>query len=469
MSARPDHSARFGYRTSPGRSVSTSARARSASASRRHAGDDGRRPLLARLRQRRLARPLRRQLVRERPTSPLGGHGGLPRSALFRNVRGHFVERHSEIGRAVSRYRARAASPPISTATAGTDLFVTTPPTRQAALEQRRRHVHRGGAGGRDRRDSGWYAGAAVGDVNGDGRPDLFVAGYTDPTLGADSIAGFPTNLAGVRDLLYLNGGTDGTAVRRSARSGCRRARGVPLPHALGALFTDFNGDGRPDLYVANDEDPNQLYENVAWPGGAAADPTGLGFRFEERGAAEGVDDPYAGMGIASGDYDGDGRNDLFVTNSRRETHATFRHRLSTDGPALQRRAAHVPEGVQCQLDWLGRLLGGPLARRNTSISSWPTAASRSPASRRTRARFRSSRTSRRDDGRGLRQRRRLRSQGNPARQRPWGRRRGLRQQRNRGHRHRLDRRAARAPSELGRPRPLARGAIDDVRTRAPW
>ena len=70
--------------------------------------------------------------------------------------------------------------------------------------------------------------------------------------------------------------------------------------HGLGAEFLDYNGDGRPDLYVANDEDPNQLYENVAWPGGAKADPAGLGFRFEERGAAEGVADPFAGMGVAS-------------------------------------------------------------------------------------------------------------------------------------------------------------------------
>ena len=69
--------------------------------------------------------------------------------------------------------------------------------------------------------------------------------------------------------------------------------------HGLGATFLDVNGDGRPDLYVANDEDPNQLYVNVPWPGGAKADPAGLGFRFENRAAASGVADPYAGMGVA--------------------------------------------------------------------------------------------------------------------------------------------------------------------------
>ena len=89
--------------------------------------------------------------------------------------------------------------------------------------------------------------------------------------------------------------------------------------HGLGAEFMDANGDGRPDVYVANDEDPNDLYVNVPWPGGAAADPLGLGFRFEERAAAAGVADPFAGMGIAAAG----GR--LLVTNSRGEPSAAYR------------------------------------------------------------------------------------------------------------------------------------------------
>src|SRR5204862_3871279 len=57
---------------------------------------------------------------------------------------------------------------------------------------------------------SGWYTGAAVTDVNGDGRPDVFVAGYSDPNDPVPgSLAGFPTNIAGVRDLLYVNEGDD--------------------------------------------------------------------------------------------------------------------------------------------------------------------------------------------------------------------------------------------------------------------
>ena len=80
--------------------------------------------------------------------------------------------------------------------------------------------------------------------------------------------------------------------------------------------FSDFNGDGRPDLYVANDEDPNRLYLNE--PGGP------LGFHFVDGARAAGVADPNAGMGIANADYNGDGKPDLFVTNSRKQTHAFY-------------------------------------------------------------------------------------------------------------------------------------------------
>ncbi|HEY2542691.1 MAG TPA: FG-GAP-like repeat-containing protein [Gaiellaceae bacterium] len=161
----------------------------------------------------------------------------------------------------------------------------------------------------------GWYTGVAVADVNGDGRPDLFVAGYSDPNVPVPgSLAGFPTNLTGVRDLLFLNEG--GRRFREvGAQAGLETSS---FRHGLGAQFVDVNGDGRPDLYVANDEDPNELYVDVPWPGGAKADPAGLGFRFEERAAAAGVADPYAGMGIASaGDL-------LLVTNSRGEPTAAY-------------------------------------------------------------------------------------------------------------------------------------------------
>jgi hypothetical protein len=84
----------------------------------------------------------------------------------------------------------------------------------------------------------------------------------------------------------------------------------APFDHSLGAEFMDVNGDGRPDLYVANDEDPNRLYLNE--PGGP------LGFRFVESAKSKGVADRNAGMGIASGG------GYIFVSNSRRQTHAVY-------------------------------------------------------------------------------------------------------------------------------------------------
>ena len=177
---------------------------------------------------------------------------------------------------------------------------------------------------------NGWYTGVASADVNGDGLPDLFAAGYAepnDPVTG--SYAGFPTNIAGVRDLLFLNEG--GGRFREAGVAAGLEASS--FRHGLGAQFMDLNGDGRPDLYVANDEDPNDLYVNVPWPGGARADPAGLGFRFDERAGVAGVADPFAGMGVASGG----GR--LLVTNSRGEPSAAYRRigaaRFANDRPRV--------------------------------------------------------------------------------------------------------------------------------------
>ena len=77
-----------------------------------------------------------------------------------------------------------------------------------------------------------------------------------------------------------------------------------------------------------------QLYKNVLWPGGAQADPEGLGFRFEERAAREGVADAYAGMGIAA-EPGTQGRLALFVSNSRNEPSAAFRRDAGAGSPAF--------------------------------------------------------------------------------------------------------------------------------------
>ena len=254
-------------------------------------------------------------------------HGGLPRSALFENIYGVFRDvgtaTHADLpvqgdGCAAADLNGDGHTDLVVTTTSGVDVLWNTGhgtfTTEQLPA-------------------NGWYTGAAVADVNGDGRPDIFVAGYSDLNQPVqNSLAGFPTNVAGVRDLLYLNEG-DGRFKEVGAQVGLEASN---FSHGLGATFTDVNGDGRPDIYVANDEDPNQLYVNVPWPGGASADPAGLGFRFEERAAAAGVADPFAGMGVATNVTSG-GRLGLFVTNSRNEPAAAYVQTATGRSPACGR------------------------------------------------------------------------------------------------------------------------------------
>jgi hypothetical protein len=232
-------------------------------------------------------------------------HGGLPRTALFRNDHGRFVDvtAQTHAGRAVRGEGCVAAD---FDGDGHTDVFITTAQSDEL-LWNNGNGTFTEGARSHGIVSFGWHSGAAVTDVNGDGRPDLFVAGYTEPNGPIPgSMAGYPTNHLGVRDELFLNLGH-----RRfrevGARVGLDRA---PYDHSLGAVFTDVNGDGRPDLYVANDEDPNRLYINEA--GGP------VGFHFVDRARAARVADTNAGMGIAAQN------GALFVTNSRRQTHASF-------------------------------------------------------------------------------------------------------------------------------------------------
>src|SRR5262249_3520353 len=94
----------------------------------------------------------------------------------------------------------------------------------------------------------------------------------------------------------------------------------------LGVLCADFNGDGWPDIFVANDGQANRLWINKPGKG----DPGTSTFRvFENEAIKRGVaynrvGQSEAGMGVAVGDVDGDGRFDLFVTHLTDETHTLW-------------------------------------------------------------------------------------------------------------------------------------------------
>jgi hypothetical protein len=250
--------------------------------------------------------------------------GGLPRSTLFENVHGRFVNVGAR-SHADPAIRGNGCVAADFNGDGRTDVYVTSA-SDDVLLWNNGNGTFSEGARAAGIASFGWHSGAAVADVNGDGRPDLFVAGYTNVNAPLPaSQAGFPTNHTGVCSELFLNLGNGAHGRARFREVGA--AAGLPqthCDHSLGAVFTDVNGDGRPDLYVANDEDPNRLYVNVPRAGGAKADPRHLGFRLVDRARLERVADRNAGMGVAAADYNGDGRPDLFVSNSRGQEHAVF-------------------------------------------------------------------------------------------------------------------------------------------------
>jgi len=255
--------------------------------------------------------------------------GGKPRSALSHNEGGTFVDVSSGSGADIE-LRGNGCVAADLDLDGRTDLYVTG--SDRAVLLWNRgggRFVEGTEAAGVEA--FGWHAGAAVGDVDGDGWPDLFVAGYADLNAPNPSATqGFPSTYGGVRDLLFLSDGPSGDGRVTFHEVGVEAGlEAVAFEYGLGAALADLDRDGDLDLYVANDTKPNRLYDNVPWPGGATADPAGLGFRFEELAGKAGAADPGAGMGVAVGDDTGDGLQDIFVANARDQGHAVYRGQRS--------------------------------------------------------------------------------------------------------------------------------------------
>jgi hypothetical protein len=171
--------------------------------------------------------------------------------------------------------------------------------------------------------DSFWSASATFFDYDRDGDLDLFVANYLDftlagtksctDTLGAPDYCG-PRLYRPVPDRLYRNDG-HGRFTNVTETAGISKADGA----GLGVVAGDYNGDGWLDLYVANDATPNQLWINQH-------DGTFRDDGLLSGAALNAAGNPEGSMGIASGDFDRDGDEDLFVTNIIGETFALYKN-----------------------------------------------------------------------------------------------------------------------------------------------
>ena len=169
--------------------------------------------------------------------------------------------------------------------------------------------------------DPRWSTSAAFLDYDRDGRLDLFVSNYVDfsvtknPTCYATSSAldyCGPDAYQPLPDRLFRNRG-EGIFEDVSSKSGIDREFGA----GLGVATADFNGDGWTDIYVANDGDPNQLWVNQK-DGTFRNEALWSGAALNRVGQAE------AGMGVDAADFDGDGDEDLFVTHLTEETNTLY-------------------------------------------------------------------------------------------------------------------------------------------------
>jgi hypothetical protein len=177
--------------------------------------------------------------------------------------------------------------------------------------------------------DPRWSTGAAFGDYDGDGFVDLMVSRYVEfdlnhlPQFGVGATCRFrgipvqcgPRGMKGLGDSLYHNNG-DGTFTDVS------KAAGVDDPHGyygLGVIWSDFDDDGRPDLFIADDSTPNYMYRNEG--NGRFNDISYISGTAVSRDGGE-----MAGMGVAACDFNHAGRFSIHVTNFEDQSNSLYRN-----------------------------------------------------------------------------------------------------------------------------------------------
>jgi len=196
-----------------------------------------------------------------------------------------------------------------------------------------------------------WNSGCAFVDYDRDGKLDLFVANYIDMDLATAPVpesgpclykgvmvACGPPGLLGGKNILFHNNG-DGTFTDVSESTGILSANGT---YGLGVLTADFDNDGWPDIYVANDSTASALYQNkkngkftdIAMEAGCALSADGK---------------PQAGMGVSAADYDMDGNFDIVKTNFAGDTPSLY-HNLG----GANFEDATFPAGLGKHTQYLG-------------------------------------------------------------------------------------------------------------------
>ncbi len=171
-----------------------------------------------------------------------------------------------------------------------------------------------------------WGTSCAWGDIDGDGFLDLYICNYSEIDLDHYPVCSSgpnktpyscpPTLFPSLPHKLYRNNG-NGTFTDITEKSGIAAASPSP---GLGVILADLDGDGRLDIYVANDLKPSFLFHNQG------------GGRFEEKGFLSGCAlGPQgvliSGMGVDAGDVDGSGRPSLLVTNFQNKPNVLFRNK----------------------------------------------------------------------------------------------------------------------------------------------